>query len=129
MTQEKIKEISLNNEVYVLKSSIEDNKLAANIEGLQYVLVRSNRAGVHIGYLKSKDYKPAGTVVVLLESRNIYYWDGASGISQIAMEGVTNKTSSKITVAVSEREISEVIEIIPVTEKAKTILDSIVWKR
>lgn len=124
---QKLTEIEINGIKYIPKGST--SAMPVNTDGLPYVLVRSNRAGVHIGYLKAKDYKPAGTVVHLLESRNIYYWDGASGISQIAAEGVTNKTSSKITMAVSEREISEAIEIIPVTAKAKAILDTILWKK
>lgn len=99
-------------------------------DGLGYVLVRSYGAGVHIGYLKEKSYQPAGTVVTLLESRNIYYWDGAAGISQIAENGVSKPENCKITIPVSEREIANVIEIIPIKESAKVILDTIApWKK
>ena len=89
------------------------------------MLVRSNRAGVFIGFLKEKSYQPQGTVIVLKNSRNIYYWDGSAGISQIAEKGVSKPENCKITIPVKEREISEIIEIIPVSVTAKINLDKI----
>lgn len=112
---------------YVVKN---ESHTAKSTDGLPYVLVRSYGAGVHIGFLKEKSYQPAGTVVTLLGSRNIYYWDGAAGISQIAEQGVSKPENCKITLAVSEREIANVIEIIPITELAKQTLDKTPsWKK
>jgi len=113
---------------YVKKSDANDSVVSS--DGLPYVLVRSNRAGVFIGFLKEKKYYPQGTVVILVDSRNIYYWDGAAGISQIAELGVSKPENCKITISVKEREISEVIEIIPITSIAKSNLDKILpWKK
>lgn len=114
---------------YVPKGT--ENRAAETKDGLPYVLVRSYGAGVHIGYLKEKSYQPAGTVVTLLESRNIYYWDGAAGISQIAENGVSKPENCKITIPVSQpREIANAIEILPITDSAKQNLDKVLpWKK
>ena len=107
----------------------EINKDAEPKENMPYVLVRSDRAGVFIGYLKSKEVG-SQISVVLVDSRNIFYWNGASGISQIAEEGIKDHESSKITIPVRLREINGVIEIIHISEKAKINLDKIEpWKK
>lgn len=50
-----------------------------------YVIVRSHTAGVHSGYLESRK----GDTVILLESRRLWQWSGAS-LSQIANYGPAN---------------------------------------
>ena len=78
------------------------------------VIIRGDRSGVFFGTLAEKD----GKEVRLENCRRIWYWDGANSISQIAVDGVTKPSSCKFTVTVSEIIITDVIEIIPCTDKA-----------
>lgn len=129
MTQEKIKEISINNDVYVLKSSIEENKQAVNTEGLPFVIIRTYSAGVHMGYLKSKEYTPAGTIVNLINTRRIWYWSGAMSLSQLALEGSQKPNDCKFSVEIPNIELNA-IEILPTNEKSFNNLTSVkVWKQ
>lgn len=90
------------------------------------VIVRTYSAGVHFGTLKSKD----GKEVVLTNSRRIWYWDGAASISQLAVDGTSNPNGCKFPLAVDEILLTEAIEIIPVTEKARESIASVpVWTR
>lgn len=122
--EQSINEIELNGVKYIPKHLASDN--LKNTEGMPYVLVRTYSAGVHIGYLKEQN----GKEVTLLNSRNIWYWSGAAGVSQLATDGVSNPDGCKFTVEVPERILTEAIEILPVTEKAFANLTSVpVWKK
>ena len=97
----------------------------ADLKG-KYVVVRCDRAGVFAGTLVEK----TGQEVVLSDCRRLWYCNGASSISQIAVDGVKNPDDCKFTVTVEEIVLLEAIEIIPATEKAeKSIKDVPVWKR
>jgi hypothetical protein len=111
---------------YVPKN--ETNNLVLNTEGLPYVLIRTYSAGVHIGYLKSKEYTLSGIVVQLIKTRRVYSWSGAMTLSQLALDGSSKPDKCQITVEVPENEMIA-IEIIPITEKAFNNLTKIVeWK-
>lgn len=89
------------------------------------VIVRADRAGVFFGTLTAKE----GTEVELSDCRRIWYWDGAASISELALSGVTNPRSCKFTVTIPQMIVTEVIEIIPCTEKAIESINSVpVWK-
>lgn len=80
-----------------------------------YVIIRSDRAGIFAGDLKSKD----GSEVTLTDCRRIWYWEGAASISQLAVDGTSKPEKCKFTVTVAEITILGVIEIIPCTDKAE----------
>lgn len=61
--------------------------------------------GVFAGVLKKRD----GKEVCLTGRRRIWYWDGASSISQIATEGVKRPNDCKFTVTVEEIIITDAI--------------------
>lgn len=61
--------------------------------------------GVFAGVLKKRD----GKEDCLTGSRRIWYWDGASSISQIATEGVKRPNDCKFTVTVEEIIITDAI--------------------
>lgn len=89
------------------------------------VIIRSDRAGVFFGTLVAKE----GTEVELENCRRIWYWDGAASISQLAVDGTAKPDNCKFTVTVSEIIITDVIEIIPCTEKAIKSIESVkVWQ-
>lgn len=90
----------------------------------RYCIVRAKDAGVFAGILKEKD----GDEVVLNDARRIWYWAGAASLSQLAMEGTNRPNDCKFPCAVDEILVSNVLEVIPTTEKAeKSIRGVNVW--
>ena len=92
------------------------------------VIIRTFTAGVHFGTLK--DITEDGKGCILENSRNAWYWSGAAGLSQMATEGVTDPDNCKFTVTIPTRVLTEVIEILPLTDVAFTNLNAVKeWKR
>ena len=92
----------------------------------RFCMVRTSSAGVFAGTVKSRD----GKEVVLTNARRIWYWDGAASLSQLATEGTSKPQSCKFPCAVPEVLLTEVIEIIPITDAAaKSIAEVPVWKK
>lgn len=87
----------------------------------QHVVVRTYSAGVHIGELLDKD----GTNVVLKDSRKIWKWVGALTLSEVAIDGVG--PGSLISKSVPLRELTQAVELIATTEKARETFDAIEW--
>lgn len=92
----------------------------------KYVLVRTYSAGVHVGILESRN----GKEVKLINARRIWYWEGAATLSQLAMDGTSKPENCKFPCAVNEILLTEAIEIIPITDKARESIASVkVWKK
>ena len=85
------------------------------------VIVRTYSAGVHFGYLKSRN----GKEVELERSRRIWRWSGAWTLSEIATNGL-DISKSKIAAPISVI-LTEAIEIIDCTEAARDSLESAKW--
>lgn len=101
--------------VEYIKKSEAKTQLAQEMDGLKYCVVRTYSAGVHIGYVKSfGDKHPQHAK--LLNSRRLHVWSGACSLSQVAIDGVDDK--SRIAMALPEIELTDVIEVIPCSEKA-----------
>lgn len=116
-----INEIEVNGVEYVRKDAI---KTIDKPTG-DYVVVRTYSAGVHAGYLKSRD----GKEVVLTNVRRLWYWDGAASLSQLAGTGITKPDDCKFPAPIAEIILTEAVEIIPCTEKAQEIIESVKeWK-
>ena len=95
-------------------------------QGNRYVICRTYSAGVFAGYLESRN----GQEVVLTKARRLWYWSGASSLSQLAMEGVTRPSECKFPCEVDRVELLQAIEILDVTEKAKSIIAKVpIWKQ
>ena len=117
----KIDEIVIDGQVYAPKSQIQK---AEQLDGLDYVIVRTYSAGVFAGYLKEKN----GQEVVLKKARRLWYWDGAASLSQLATDGVSKPENCKFPCEVDEIELTQAIEIISTTQKAKDSIASVsVW--
>jgi len=98
---------------------------AQQLDGLEYVIIRTYSAGCFAGYLKSKKEKE----VILLNARRLWYWSGASSLSQLAIEGVSKPEECKFPCEVKEIILTETIEIITATEKARQSVNNVkVWK-
>lgn len=117
-------ELTVNGKKYVLAESV-NNAKAESKDGLEYKLFRGDRSGVFVGYLKSLSGKEA----IILEARRIWYWTGAASISQLAIDGTNNPANCKFPEAVSKMQLTDVIEVLDVTERARKSLDSVkIWK-
>lgn len=120
-----INEVEINGVEYVRKDSIQTNTPAQSLDGLPYVIIRTYSAGVHAGYLKSRN----GKEVTLLKARRLWYWDGAASLSQLAAEGTKKPTTCKFPCELDSIELTEAIEIIPCTEQARLSIKSVkVWE-
>jgi len=93
---------------------------------MKYVIVRTCNAGVFAGYIESRN----GQEVVMKKARRLWYWDGASSLSQLAMEGVKRPENCKFPCEVDRVELFEVIEILDVTKEAQENIGNVpVWKQ
>ena len=91
----------------------------------RYCMVRTYSAGVFAGTVASRD----GKEVALTDARRIWYWKGAASLSQLATTGTSMPTQCKFPAPVSEVLLTEVIEILPLSKKARASIDSVsVWK-
>ena len=84
----------------------------------QKVVVRTYSAGVHIGTLDAK----SGKEVRLTDAHRAWYWKGAFTLNEVATKGVAK--GSKIGVAVPTIELTEAIEIIPISDEAFATLEA-----
>lgn len=87
-------------------------------------IVRTYSAGVFLGTIAERNGKEA----VLTNARRIWYWDGAASLSQLAMDGTSKPKNCKFPAPVPEVLLTEVIEIIPASEKAINSIAAVpVW--
>lgn len=90
-----------------------------NYEG-KYI-VRATDAGVFYGDIKQRE----GNVVTMTNVRKLWYWDGASAVEQIALEGVKKPDNCKFTVTVDEMEIFDPTQIIRCTDAAIASIEAV----
>ena len=91
----------------------------------RYCMVRTYSAGVFAGTLESRQGKEA----ILSNARRIWKWEGAASLSQLAQSGTSKPDDCKFPEAVDRVLLTEVIEIIPITDQAKLTIDQVpVWK-
>ena len=99
---------------------------AEKLDGMKYVIVRSYDAGCFAGYLSYKKERE----VELKKARRLWYWSGAASLSQLAMEGVSNKSNCQFPCEVDSIIIDNVCEVIDTTEKAKKCISEVaIWKK
>ena len=92
----------------------------------KYCIVRGRGFGVFSGTVEALE----GNRVLLKDARRLWYWDGACSLSQLAAEGVKNPGGCKFTVTVESVLLLDVIEIIPATEQARSVINGVrEWKR
>lgn len=110
---------------YVRADSIQNNALATELDGMPYCMVRTYSAGVFAGYVESREGKEA----TLRNARRIWYWDGAASLSQLATDGTSKPENCKFPCPVDRVTLTEVIEIIPITKRAKKSIEEVaVWE-
>lgn len=118
-----IDKIEIEGVTYVPQDSLTLEK-AEQLEGMDYVIVRAEGAGVFAGYLEEED----GDTVILKNARRIWYWDGACSLSELATHGTTKPENCKFPCEVAKVKIFKVLEILDTTEKAKTSIQAVaIW--
>jgi len=91
---------------------------------MEYVIVRTYSAGVFAGELESRTNQE----VVLRNARRLWYWDGASSLSELAMLGVSRPENCKFPCEVDKVVLLEAIEILNVTDKARKNIKKVpIW--
>ena len=87
-------------------------------------MVRTYSAGVFYGKLVKK----AGKEGKLENARRCWFWAGAASLSELATIGTSKPSECKFPLPIAELELSEIIEVIPMTEKAVSSLNEVkIW--
>jgi len=116
--------IKIDNIEYVRKDSL--NQPSTPIDGKPFIVIRSRDSGCHAGYLEKED----GRTLTLVQSRRLWYWSGASTLSQLAMEGVKNPSDCKFPQAVDRITVYDVCEKIETTKAAQESIEGVKpWKQ
>ena len=119
-----VKVIKIDDVEYVRKEDLEQQ--AETLNGMKYCIVRTYSAGVFAGYVESRN----GQEALIRKSRGLWYWDGACGLSQLAVDGTMAPSNCKFTIEVDKRELVQVIEVIECTEKARKSIQGVSrWKK
>ena len=115
--------VSINGVEYIRKDKVSDK--AESLDGMPYQIVRTYSAGVFAGYVASRD----GQEVVMKKARRLWYWNGASSLSQLAQEGTSKPQDCKFPCEVDSVLLTQAVELLDVTEKAKKSIASVkVWR-
>ena len=123
MEKGKLNEILISGIAYIPKDSV--TSMAPVLDGMEYCMVRTYSAGVFAGYVESRNGKEA----VLRNARRIWYWAGAASLSQLAVDGTSKPDACKFPCPGDKVVLTEVIEIIPITTKAKNSIDEVpIWE-
>lgn len=92
----------------------------------RYYIVRGDHSGVFFGRIKERN----GQEVKMADVCNIWYWDGAATLLQLATEGTKAPDNCKFTMTVNELEVLDAIELIPCTDAAEKSIKGVrEWKR
>lgn len=120
------KELVIDGVTYVPKGS-ESRAMPKTQKGLTYCIVRTYSAGVFAGWFDTKTKGKEGTV---FNARRLWYWDGANSLSELSVNGVSKPQNCKFPIEVSEVKLTEIIEVLPCSEKAKkSIAEVKVWQQ
>jgi hypothetical protein len=114
-----VKIISIDGVNYIKESDVK--KVAETLDGMKYVMVRTQNAGVFAGYLKERN----GEEITLKNARRMWYWSGACSLSQLAMEGTKKAGDCKFPCEVDTITLTQVIEIADCTEEARLSIKSV----
>lgn len=85
------------------------------------VLVRGIQSGVYYGTLIEQEKQE----VELKNARNIWYWEGANNLHDLAENGVSKPDNCKFSNEVESLVLTDVCEIIPCSEKAIKIIEGV----
>ena len=91
----------------------------------KWYIVRGDRSGVFFGHIERRE----GREVEMTDARQIWYWDGAANLLQMAAEGVKKPKICKFTQSVARLTLIDAIEVLPCTDAAAECIQKVpVWK-
>lgn len=122
--------ITINGVEYIRADKVpqddEGRVLAPLKDGMEYCMVRTYSAGVFAGYIERRE----GKEVTLRNARRIWFWAGAASLSELATRGTSAPQACKFPCEVDSVTLTEVIEIIPITEMAKESIQGVPeWRK
>ena len=121
-----INTITINGKEYVEAGSVKEKEPVSK-GGMEYSIVRTYSAGVFAGWIDA-DHEGADGVVY--DARRLWYWDGAASLSQLAVDGTCETANCKFPCKVERVKLTNIVEILPCTEKAKKSIEEVkVWER
>ena len=89
-------------------------------------IVRANGAGVFFGKVVEEN----GDVVVMENARRLWYWEGASSLSELAQYGTVRPNNCKFPCPVDRIKIFNVLEILDCTDDAVESINGVKeWKQ
>jgi hypothetical protein len=94
---------------------------------MKYVIVRSYVMGVFAGELQEER---TDTKLVLKNARRLWYWSGASSLSELAVKGTATPNECKFPCEVPQVELNspQGFEILDVTEQAQESIKKVpIW--
>jgi hypothetical protein len=92
----------------------------------KYCMIRTYSAGVFAGTLVAMEGKHA----VVENARRIWSWEGAASLSQLAVEGTSNPEGCRFPTPVEKVLLTQVVEIIPMTERARKSVEEVpIWSK
>lgn len=86
----------------------------------QFVLLRGAESGVHFGTLVAWN----GRIAKLKDARNLWEWEGANCLNEVAEDGITK---GKVSKAASFTILTDVVQIMFPTAKARKTLEESQW--
>lgn len=84
-------------------------------------IIRCDRSGVFYGEIAKRE----GQEVTIRNARQLWYWEGANSLMQLANEGVKKQSRCKFTVTVAELVVLDAIEILPCTAEAIANIEAV----
>ena len=104
-----------------------DGRILAPLkDGMEYCMVRTFSAGVFAGYIERRE----GKEVALRKARRIWYWAGAASLSELATRGTSKPSECRFPCEGDAVLLTEVIEIIPITEAARLSIQGVPeWRK
>ncbi len=90
---------------------------------LQYVVVRTYSAGVHVGELVSRK----GREVELSNARRVWQWFGANTLHEVALNGIS--AQSKVSEPTPRIVLTEAIEVIDCSVAGEKSLRGALWSK
>ena len=119
-----INELEVNGQTYVRKGM--EQKKAESLNGKEYCIIRTYSAGVFAGYIERKLVE--NRAATIYSSRRLWRWSGSASLSQMAVDGTSKPDECKFPCVVAECDLTEVVEVIPCTEKAEKSIKGVkVW--
>lgn len=119
MKENKMEKVDLNGVTYIRED------LAATPsegrDGMEWVIVRTQSAGVFAGYLESREGKEG----IVRDAIRLWSWSGAASLSQLSQEGVKNPDDCKFGVPVDKISLTETIEILSTTKVAQSNITNV----